>query len=248
MKPKISVITSVLDESVSLPATLRSVASQDCNTAFEHIIVDGGSTDGSIDLAKRYASESPYPVRIVSRVPRGIYDAINCGISVAEGEYICVLHANDSYSDSGVLSRVCAAAGSGTDVVYGDAEYIPQHGLRGRYYSARRFTPSALLEGFAPPHPSMFIARKIFDEIGDYDQSFPIAGDFEFDIRLFLRRGADSVYIPGALTRLTPGGVSASWSNRLIANNREKMRALRKNGYRICPLRLLLRYFRLFDR
>lgn len=248
MKPKISVITSVLDEAVLLPVTLRSVAAQDCDVEFEHIIVDGGSTDGSLSLAERYAAEAPYPVRIIRSVPRGIYDAINCGIAAAEGEYICVLHANDSYSASDVLRRVSEVIEPDTDVVYGDAEYIPQHGLRGRYYSASRFLPSSLLEGFAPPHPSMFIARKIFDEIGDYDLSFPIAGDFEFDIRIFLRRGARHVYIPGAITRLTPGGVSTRWRNRLVVNNLEKIRALRKNGYRVCPLRLLRRYLRLFDR
>lgn len=247
MKPQFSVITAVLDEASTLPATFASVEAQSvaAEGELEHIIIDGGSCDGSDVITERYASRAAYPVIILRQTGKGIYQALNQAIGAASGEIISILHANDVFTSPHILHVVGDAMADGTDVAYGDAEYS---GPKARYYSARRFTPESLKCGFLPPHPSMFIRRKIYDEIGTFSTDYTTASDFDFCVRIFLRSRVKAVYIPLCLTRLTPGGISAKLKNRLLLTNMQKLRALRKNGFHICPLRLAGRYLHLFDK
>lgn len=247
MKPRFSVITAVLDEVSTIRNTLASVAEQTMakEGRLEHVLIDGGSTDGSIAIMEEYADKALYPVKLVRQARKGIYYALNQAIELCSGEIISILHANDVFTSPEILAIVDKVASSDVGVIYGDAEYI---GKSRRYYSARRFGQKALKYGLQPPHPSMFVPKKTYDEIGIFDTSFTTGADFDFCVRLFLVSRLKSVYIPMPLTRLTPGGISAKPINRFLMNNVQKYQSLRRNGFRLCPMRLMGRYFYLFDK
>ncbi len=247
MKPRFSVITSVLDEAPTIEATLASVESQTMTACgqVEHILIDGGSTDGSLAIMETYARQAKHEVRLLRQTGKGIYQALNQAIDIAQGEIISILHANDVYTTPDVLSMVSRAVAPDISVVYGDAEYM---GDSDRYYSARRFGPKALKCGLQPPHPSMFVTKKTYDEIGTFNTIYSTGADFDFCVRVFLASRLKTLYLPVSLTRLTPGGISATLKNRLFMNNVQKYMALRRNGFKVCPLRLAGRYFYLFDK
>jgi len=245
--PCISIVTPVLNEVATLSETLESVIHQTV-PPFEHIIVDGGSTDGSLLLAERYAGEASYPVKIIKTPPAGVYAALNTGNAVARGDLIGLLHGDDAFSSPQVLEFISSAMSHNphAELLYGDVHYVNAHGRRTRYYSGAHFNPRTLLSGFAFPHPSMYIRRSLWEAQGDYDTTFRIAGDYEWIVRTTLKAGASIIYLPLDMVAMHEGGLAFKWTNRLLRNIPEKQRALHLNGYRAPLWRLMCRYMYLF--
>lgn len=243
---KVSVVTVCKNAGELLLPTLQSLSEQKWGgLEVESVIVDGASTDGSVDTIKRFAAESGLAVRWVSEPDSGVYNALNKGIAMATGGIVGMLHAGDRYSDSELLRDLSRLFWGWPDLdyVYGDVRFVDfSSGRRTRAYSARRFSPRLLLNGFAPPHPSLYMRRELFDMVGPYREDYVVAADFEYFVRLMLGTTAKGLYLPRNMVDMEPGGLSSKIVNRLWTNNREKLRALRENGHRVMPLRLLLRY------
>lgn len=240
--PLISVVSPMLDERRRVGTSLRSMLAQECE-GLEHIIVDGASTDGTLETVEKYAAETPFPVRILRDVRGGVYAALNAGIEASSGRYVALLHGSDSFTDSDILaSAVRMLEESGADLLYGDLHYVNAKGRRVRYYSGSRFRPQLLLDGFMPPHPTVIVRRELFDTIGLYSTHYRISGDFDWLCRALLLGKASSVYLPRDMVEMADDGISCRWSSRLWGNNRDKYLALRSNGFKISPLRLLKRY------
>lgn len=248
---KFSIITIMLNEAATLQFTLDSVQSQR-GVEIEHIIVDGGSTDGSLEIAKKYARQTPYDTKIISQRHRGLYQAINEGIEASTGEIIGILHSNDRYASPDELEAVMAQiTSSKREIVYGDIQYIRQNGddtIFMRKYSARAFDAEKLRSGFCPPHPAIFMTKRLIERYGAYRTDYNIAADFEMMVRLLLANKLPSGYIPRTIAYMTSGGRSSYLSNRLWHNNREKIKALRDNGIDSNPLRLFGRYLYLLKK
>lgn len=246
---RFSIITIVRNEENSLPRALKSVASQTFHN-IEHIIVDGESTDKTIEIAKDYADKSDFPVKIINqRGEGGLYDAINQGIAEASGEIIAILHANDFYNTPEELSVIDGVfAANDTQIVYGNIRYFNfgNPNRVGRVYSASSFRKESLLDGFMPPHPAFFATKEIFRKYGCYPSDLKIAGDFEFMVKTLLKGKEKAVYINRIIVAMSTGGVSARLSNRLYHTIREKRIALKRNGFNVSPFRLLKRYLYLF--
>ncbi len=240
---RVSVITVCRNAGDFLLPTLKSIASQK-EAEFESIIVDGASTDGSVDVIKRFAAESAFPVKWVSEPDGGVYAALNKGIMMATGDVVGLLHAGDRFADPYILRNVSASfMDPAIDYLYGDVKYVEYStGRCLRDYQSDRFQPRMLLNGYAPPHPSLYVRRDLFDSVGLYSEGYRVAADFEFFVRLTLVRQSRGRYLPDVMVNMEPGGLSSRLINRLWTNNKEKLRALRQNGYRVMPLRLLLRY------
>ncbi len=241
---KVSVITVCRNAGDLLLPTLKSIAGQK-GAEFESIIVDGASTDGSVDVIKRFAAESAFPVKWVSEPDGGVYAALNKGIRMATGDVVGLLYAGDRFTNPDILRYVSSVFMCPTiDYLYGDVKYVEYStGRCLRDYKSERFLPRMLLNGFAPPHPSLYMRRELFDSVGLYREDYKVAADFEFFVRLTLLRPSMGRYLPAVMVNMEPGGISSRLVNRLWTNNEEKLRALRENGYRVMPLRLLLRYF-----
>lgn len=242
---KISVITVALNEALTIRRTFESVKLQTYKN-FEHIIVDGGSSDDTMLLAEEYASNAPYPVKVISQKGMGrIYGALNEGIAVAVGDVVATLHANDFYASPEELEAVASAfQDAEVKVAYGNiryVDYVSPDKVRG-YYSSKHFCRESLLDFFAPPHPATFIRRDVFETYGYYSEDFLIAGDFELMVRLILVNRVKMRYIDRCMVCMTTGGLSTTLRHRLTTNVREKWRALKQNNQKCSCLSILKRY------
>lgn len=242
---KISVVTVTRNSARQLDATLRSVFSQ-TGVDVESVVVDGDSTDDSLEVIIRYAKAYPRRIKWVSEPDDGIYDAINKGIAMATGDVIGLLHSGDRFPHERVLEFVGRSfREKAVSFVYGDVSFVDPDSRQaaGRVYRADRFRPSLLLCGFAPPHPSLYIRKRVVAEVGRYKADYSVAADFEYFVRLLLVHRKHGRYLPTNMVEMATGGKSQTWVSRLWYNNKERLRALRENGFKASPLRLIGRYF-----
>lgn len=238
---RISVITAVFNAADTIQDTIDSVASQ-THAEIEHVVIDGASTDGTLDVIMRQRYRLG---KFVTEPDRGIYDAMNKGIALASGEVIGFLNADDVYPHSGVLAKVAdAMALDCLDAIFADAEFFrsanPEDPVR-RFRSAR-FDPDRIAWGWMPAHPTLFLRRRVFERFGRFRTDYRIAGDFEFVARIFHGKTLRYRYLPEVLVRMRTGGISTSgWRNTLLLN-REVLRACRENGISTNVLMILSKY------
>lgn len=223
----ISIITITYNSAKSLQRALDSVQSQHYKD-IEHIIVDGASTDGTKDLIAAYAKQHPN-VRWVSEKDDGIYNALNKGIRMATGDVIGFLHSDDVLYSSDSIGHIAAAFGDETvDVVYGDLQYC-NGGKVVRRWKSNDFNPSALKYGWMPPHPTVYVRRKVYEQVGEYDEWFRISADFDMMIRIF-KAGYRSKYIPEVLVSMETGGASNKNTKARLSKTQEDNIVLKKNN------------------
>jgi len=224
---KISIITVVYNRRDTIAEALRSLRAQTYRE-IEHIVIDGGSRDGTLDVLRAEADEATI---LVSEPDDGIYDALNKGLERATGEIVGVLHSDDVLAHERVLATVAEAFGDVPDAVYGDLDYVRRDDISRilRRWRSGAFTPGRLRAGWMPPHPALFLRRGVIERLGGYDTSFRIAGDYDAILRYFSTDGFRAAYIPEVLVRMRVGGESNRSLGRLLRKSREDYRALRRN-------------------
>lgn len=234
---KISVVTATYNSAATVEDTLKSVVSQTFGNV-EHIVVDGGSSDATMEIVKRYADiyrSRGLELKWISEPDRGIYDAMNKGIALASGDVVGLLNSDDFYTVPTALDRIASefsAAGEDIDAVYGDIHYVnPERlGKCVRYYSSRHFSRERMRMGFMPAHPSFYCRREIYSKYGLFDISFKIAADFEQLLRLIYIHGIKTRYIPADFVTMRTGGASSSGFSSHRRIYAEHRRAYHKNG------------------
>ncbi len=228
----ISVITATFNSASTVCDCLESVSAQ--RSSVEHIIVDGGSTD---DTLERVAS-FPHVARIVSEPDRGIYDAMNKGIALATGEVIGILNSDDLYAHPDVLARVAEVfSDSRIDSCYGDLVYVHPADTRRvvRKWKSDSFLGSSFYWGWMPPHPTFFVRRSLYEKFGMFNLSLGSAADYELMLRFLVKHRATSAYIPEILVRMRAGGVSNASINNRVKANRMDRHAWEVNGLKPYP-------------
>lgn len=240
----ISIVSIAFRCGKSLARTCESVYSQILpeGVELEHIIVDsGGNDDILLDAAMKGS-------RIVQTPPKGCYNAMNIGLKQCTGDIVGLLHGGDVYANEHILADIIKTfEDTKCDFVYGDIQYInTEKGNKpGRIYSGASFVPSFLEEGFAPPHPSLYMTMDTYKLIGDYKEDYLTGADFDYFLRIYApEHKLKYAYIPEIMVYMERGGISGKWINRLVVNNREKRRALSENGFKVSMMRLLGRYFK----
>ena len=226
---KISIITAVRNAEHTIGSALESVARQ-TYPDIEHIVVDGLSTDGTMDVVR---ANSARVAKVVSERDSGIYDAFNKGLRLATGEVVAFLNADDAYTAPDIVQSVHDAfERTQASAVFGDVEFVRPEasGKVVRHYSSRSFSARRLRYGWMPAHPSLFLRRRLFEQFGGFDASFRIAGDFELVARLFGREHIDFEYLPRVFVRMHIGGASTRGIRSTMIINREILRACRQNG------------------
>lgn len=243
---KISIITISYADGPALERAIRSVAAQQLppGTELEHIIVCG---DSPADTHPAVRLAPMTDARVCFLPPKGCYNALNEGISRSSGDIIGMLHGSDIFANDRVLDRVAEVFSSADapDFCYGDIAYFrpdnPDKAVR--TYSAKDFSPTMLLKGIAPPHPSLFITARCLKAVGGYKEDYIIGADFDLFVRLMLSSNPHmGIYLPGVSTLMSTGGLSTKPYNILVVNTREKMRALRENGFRPSLAQMLARF------
>ncbi|MCF0182870.1 MAG: glycosyltransferase, partial [Bacteroidaceae bacterium] len=227
---KISVITAVYNRESTIETALRSVLSQTYKD-IEYIIVDGLSTDGTMDIVRRYETLFEGRMRIVSERDKGMYDAMNKGIAMATGDVVGILNSDDFLTADDVIERVAENI-EGVDAVYGDVHFIDgdDPDVCVRYYSSRMFRPWMLRFGFMPAHPSFYARREVYEKFGGYALDYKIAADFDLMVRFFCNNRISSRYVDKDFVTMRIGGVSTrNLKNRWVLSQ-EDLLACRRNG------------------
>lgn len=238
---KISVITAVFNAAGTIEETLLSVAQQ-THPDVEHIVVDGASSDATVEIIARHRDKL---TRFVSEPDRGIYDAMNKGLALASGQVVGFLNADDLYASKDVLSRVVGIMErESLDALFGDVEFFrPKDPTRTvRRYRSARFSPDQIALGWMPAHPALFLRRRVYESYGLFRTDYRIAGDFEYCARIFHSNSLVYRSLPETLVRMRTGGISTSgWRNTLLLN-REVLRACRENGIDTNILKIFSKY------
>lgn len=236
---KVSIITVVYNAFDTIGDTIRSVAAQ-LNCEFEHIIVDGVSTDGTMAVIDRLRHDR---LRVVSEPDRGLYDAMNKGVAMATGELIGFLNADDFFCRTDAVERLAAAAWDVEAVAASIAIVDPatvERVIRG--YGAASFRPWMLRFGHMPPHPGFYVRRTVFDRVGGFDRNLRIGADFEWMLRVFGQPGLRWRALPVTVVGLRAGGVSTRGLASMRIINREAAQSTRRHGLRSHPLLMWSRY------
>ena len=228
MSLQITVITAVKDRATTLGACLRSVQAQSWPEV-EHIVVDGGSTDGTLGVL---AASRAHLGKLICEPDRGVYDALNKGIRAASGDVVGFMHADDEFASDRTLELVAHAfEDPSVEAVYGDLVYVrkddPSRVVR--YWRAGHYTRMQLAYGWMPPHPTFYARREVYARFGLFDTRYKIAADYENMLRILWRGGVNAAYIPEVLVRMRMGGISNRLMNMLL-KSREDYAALRENG------------------
>ncbi len=238
---RLSVITVCFNSVETIAETLVSVAAQDA-TDFEHIVVDGNSSDGTMRVVENHAHQR---LSWLSEPDQGLYDAMNKGIRMATGDYVIFLNSDDYFARPDVLSRVgLKLSQTAADCLFGDTVFVQQDGrtLVGRNYSANGFSKWWLRVGVMPPHPSMFMRRELVEGLGGFDTSYQIAADFDLIARAILQRGSSWTTLPLTLTKFRVGGDSTRGLSANLTVGRELGRSLKALGQPLSHIAVQLRY------
>jgi glycosyltransferase involved in cell wall biosynthesis len=232
---KISIITVCRNAAATLEEAIHSVAGQDY-ACREHIVVDGGSRDGTLAIIERNRHSI---ARFVSEPDDGIYDAMNKGIALATGDVIGFLNADDCYAHAGVLSRIAAQfATPKVEACYADLVYVDQKDPRRvvRYWKSRDYVDGLFNNGWMPAHPTFYARREIYTRCGGYDTHYRLQSDFELTLRMLAVYHVRSVYVPETWVRMRTGGATNRSVGNVIRGNLEAYHAARKNGLAVTPL------------
>lgn len=227
---KVSLLVTVYNVKESLPITLAAIEEQDYGD-IEAVIVDGGSTDGTVELIRQFADQAAdrqgLSVRWVSEPDEGLYDAMNKAYRMSTGDVIAVC--NDKLCKPYAISRLVAAMeqggpgciGAHSDLVYTEGERIVRQWHMGQ---------GRIAQGWMPGHPTLFLKRSVYEKYGLYDTSYRCAADYEFMVRFLKDESNTLSYVPEVLVAMFYGGTSNAGLGNYLVSFQEGYLALKKNG------------------
>jgi len=213
----ISVITLTLNSEQNIRDCIVSVTTQ-THQVDQHLIKDGGSTDHTLKVITELTDN----IEVYQDKDSGIYSALNQALSEVRCDLVLLLHSDDALYDARVISDIIECFNlTNCDVMYGDVEIIhPETRQCLRYWRSSPFRRSRLFFGWMPAHTSLVMKKSVFDEIGDFDESYMISGDYDYVLRVFSRDDLAFEYLPRAITIMQAGGLS----NRNFASFKLKWR------------------------
>lgn len=229
---KISIVTATYNSGDTLRGTIESVLKQ-TYMDIEYLIIDGASSDQTLDIVKKYEPQFEGRLRWISEPDKGLYDAMNKGFKMATGEVIGILNSDDFYTSHDVLQQVADAMNHpDVDAVYGDIHFVDDSDLTRcvRYYSSKGFKRWKMRLGFMPAHPSFYCKKEIYEKYGVFDTSFKIAADFENLLRLIFVHRIRTQYLPLDFVTMRTGGASTSGMSSHKQILKDHLKAYKKNG------------------
>ena len=224
---KISIVTPVYNDP-RVSRALDSILAQRHDHELELVVVDAGSTDGTMEILATYRDRIS---TLISEPDDGIYDGMNKGIHRATGDVVGILNADDRYADNLVLHDVIEAfEDNETDACYGNLVYVNEDDKVARYWKSGSPSAAKWYWGWMPPHPTFFVRRSVYDRHGVFDLGYPIAADYELMLRLFFKQGINVKYLDRVMVRMALGGASNGSITNIVKANSEVARAWRSNG------------------
>ena len=237
---KVSIITATYNSAKTIVDTILSVNKQDYDD-IEHIIIDGGSKDNTLELIK---STPNRVTKIVSESDKGIYDAMNKGIALATGDIIGILNSDDFYISTDVITSVVKEVlQGGYDAVYGDLEYVDEEDTDKvvRYWKSKYYKAGLFKKGWHPAHPTFFVKKEVYNKYGNFNLKYKIGADYEIMLRFIEKNRIKVAYIPETLVKMRVGGASNQSIKNIIKANIECYNAWKDNGLSILPFVFILK-------
>ncbi|MCI8523486.1 MAG: glycosyltransferase [Lachnospiraceae bacterium] len=237
---KVSLLVTVYNAEENLAATLQSIEEQVYQN-IEVVIVDGGSTDGTVALIRQFenrtADRAGLSLRWVSEKDQGLYDAMNKAYRLSTGDIIAVC--NDRLCEPEAVSSLAAAVeagGEGCVGAHSDLVYVEGERIIRRWHMGE----GKLSQGWMPGHPTLFLKREIYEKYGLYDTSYRCAADYEFMVRFLKDEKNRLAYVPRVLVAMFYGGTSNAGIRNYLVSFQEGYQALKRNGVGF-PLWITLR-------
>jgi glycosyltransferase involved in cell wall biosynthesis len=223
---KVSIITVCFNSIETLKLTIDSVRNQ-TYPDIEYIVIDGASTDGTVQLIME---NKKFITKFVSEPDNGLYDAMNKGIKLSTGTIVGILNSDDIFYSNSVIEEVVAFhVNQNIEASIGDIIQCNTFGKVKRVFSSKHWTPSQLVRGFMPPHPSIFFKRDLFARLGYYSNEFKIGADYELITRYFLKNEISWKYSGITTTSMQIGGLSSSGFSSYFIISKEIIKALKMN-------------------
>lgn len=239
---KISIITVCFNSQDYIKTTIESVLSQTYSN-IEYIIVDGNSTDGTLDIIKSYGAKI---TKWISEPDGGIYDAMNKGLRMATGDIVGIVNSDDFFHRKDSLEIIVTTLVEfGVESVFADIIFVKRDNpeKRVRYFSSANFQPWKMRFGFMPAHPTFFTYKSTYEKYGYYLTDFEIAADFELLLRFLFKNRITYKYIHLDLMKMRTGGISTRALSSTITINKENLKAFKLNGFHTNYFFLFSRYF-----
>ncbi|MBI2307931.1 MAG: glycosyltransferase [Rhodocyclales bacterium] len=229
---KISIITASFRSESTIKDTLESVNIQ-TYPRIDHIVIDGASKDGTLELVKAHGKRVTH---VTSEPDKGIFDAYNKGLAVADGEIVGILNSDDFYASPNVIAHVMQAFEDPVvEAVYADLVYVDKDDTNKivRHWKSRPYRAGDFTRGFSPAHPTLFLRKSVYDRTGGFNPGFRFSGDYEYMLRAFHTHGVKSVYLPEIVVRMRTGGATGGALPFIKKQNLEILRALDSQGVSI---------------
>lgn len=226
---KVSIITVCFNSEETIEDTLQSIQSQ-TYLDIEYIVIDGLSKDRTNEMVKKYSDIVSIHV---SEKDSGLYDAMNKGISLASGDIVGILNSDDVLADEYVIEEIVAGFDDvSVDAVYSDLIYVSEHNLNKptRLYSSKVFSKRMIKFGIMLPHPTFYVRKICYEELGKYKTTYRVAADFELLAR-FMNKGVNAKRLPFVSVKMREGGISSSGLLWRIHQNFEIVRACKENEF-----------------
>ncbi|WP_286438490.1 glycosyltransferase family 2 protein [Bacteroides acidifaciens] len=230
---KISIITATYNSGATLRDTLDSVLKQSYRN-YEVLIIDGGSTDNTRQIVDEYIPKFDGRLKWHTGKDKGLYDAMNKGVSYATGDVIGILNSDDFYASSDILEAIADGCKS-VDAVYGDLDFVDGVDTSKvvRQWQGSQHSPGAFMKGWHPAHPTFYARKYCYERLGGFDITFDVSADFELMLRFLESGRISSSYIPKTFVKMRMGGESTGSIGKIIQGNRNVLRAFRKNGFSV---------------
>lgn len=232
---KFSIITVVCNNVRCIENCIKSVLSQTYDDV-EYVIIDGKSTDGTLEVIGRYKSRI---TTLISERDNGYVYAMNKGLEKAMGDVVGFLHSDDTYSHTGVLEKVAAVfEKNSTDSVYGDLVYVRKNNPEStvRYWKSGEYSRRKMRYGWMPPHPTFFVKKEIYEKYGFFNTDFKIAADYELMLRLLYKHKISTFNTNKLLVKMRCGGKSNKSIKNIIEKTTEDYKAIRAYGLGLSTL------------
>jgi glycosyltransferase involved in cell wall biosynthesis len=239
---KLTIITVVYNNIKTLEDSINSIISQTYFDKIQYIVIDGGSTDGTLELLQKY---SKYIDILISEKDNGIYDAMNKGISLASGDVVGLLNSDDVYFNPEIISSVMSKFyNNNLDILYGDLVYVKRDDINKvvRTWKSTNYYDSFFEDGNVPPHPTLFIKKHVYNIVGNFNLDFKLAADYEFMLRVFKKYNFNILYFPHIIVRMRLGGTTNKNLINILKGNFEIFDAWKHNSY-IVPQGLFFKRF-----
>ena len=238
---KFSIITATYNSTTTITDCINSVNNQTYPN-IEHIIIDGGSTDDTLKIIDSIPNRVS---KTISEPDKGIYDAMNKGISQATGDVIGILNSDDFYASDTIIQKIITTfEKTNCEAVYGNLDFVNPNDSKRilRHWKSSQFKSGSFKKGWHPPHPTFFVKREVYKKHGIFDTSLNVSADFELMLRFIEKNKIETYYLDETIVKMRYGGASTTSLKGIFQGNKNILKAFKKNKIKVSPFYTLNRF------